>query len=94
MKQGEKTRIKILEAACSIWPVTNLAKIAEAAGLKSHRSVSYYFATEELKDLVAEYAVNSGNSRVIVQLLAMDHIAIKSLSALERKKHLNKIHKS
>lgn len=94
MKHGEKTRIKILEAACSIWPTVNLALIAEAAGLKSHRSVSYYFSTEELKDIIADHAVKSGNSRVIVQLLAMNHSAVSSMSAVERKKHLNKIHKS
>lgn len=94
MKAGEKTKQNILDAGVSVWPDVSLSNVARAAGLKSHRSVSYYFATEDLKDAVAAHAVASGNSRVIVQLLAVNHKAVKKLSTEDRERHLNKIRKT
>lgn len=87
MKHGDKIREKILNAGVEIWPDVTPSNIAKIAKLKSHSVVLYHFKSDELKNAVAEHAVNIGNSRVIVQLIAMKHKAVKKLNVRERNKH-------
>lgn len=94
MKHGEKIKQKILDVGVSIWPDVTLSSVARAAGFKSHASVSYYFPNDELKDAVAAHAVETNNSRVIVQLLAINHKTVKRMPKDQREKHLRKIGKS
>lgn len=87
---GEKTREKILNAGVALWPDVSALAVAHAAGL-THPAVLYHFPDGTLKDAIAEHAVDVGESRVIIQLIAADHKAIKSLSAADRIRHFNAI---
>lgn len=86
-KHGDKIKKKILEAGLSVWPNVTPSSVARAAGLKSHASVLYYFHSDKLKDFIAEYAVQKGDSCVIVQLLAIEHSSIKLMKAKDRLHH-------
>lgn len=86
MKKGDELRKKILETGLKLWPSVSTCKIAEKIGI-SHPNVSYYFGAG-LKDAVAEYAVETGASRVIAQLILTKHKAVKNLTASDRKKHM------
>lgn len=78
------TREKILNAALDIWIKEphnfRLKQVAEAAGITS-AAIYYYF--ENMRDLrqhVIEYAVQTGNSRALAMLAAMDHPAAQSIA--------------
>lgn len=89
-KRSDKTeqiRRDILDMGVKIWPDVTAREIARRLGM-SHPNVSYHFG-EELKDAVAAHAVETGNSRVIAQLIATKHKAIKRLTVLERQKHMD-----
>ena len=83
---GDKTRKKILEAGVKIWPDITLSKVGRAANL-THAAISYHFPTHELRDHIAEHAVKTGVSRVIVQLITENHPAVADLSEGERSAH-------
>lgn len=86
MKPIEK---KILDKAVELWPDVTPSKVAKAMGLNSHTNILYYFRNADiLKTRTAEHAVNTANSRVIVQLLATGHKAVKDMKASERMRHL------
>ncbi len=88
--KGDKTKEKILEAGVKLWP--NITAQAVAAEAKmTHPNVLYHFPGDTLKFAVAEHAVRKGESRVIVQLMAEKHPAIKNLSAADRIRHFNAI---
>lgn len=91
MKHGERVKERILNAGLKVWPDVTLSSVARAAGFKSHRSVSYHFAPDVLKDAIAEHAIKTGNSRVIVQLVAIGHPAIENMSPRERAKHFKSV---
>lgn len=92
MKQsaGEKTREKILQAGVKLWPHVTFHNVAGLSGL-TPPAVLYHFPNGTLKDAVAEYAVEVGESKVIVQLMAADHKAAKKLSPADRIRHFNAI---
>lgn len=83
------TKEKILKAGVSIWPDVTVCAVARAAGI-SHPLVVYHFPVG-LKDAVAEYAVEKGESRVIIQLLASGHKAAMHLSPAARRRHFEAI---
>lgn len=85
MKPIEK---KILDKAVDLWPDVTPSKVAKALRLNSHTNVLYYFPNNTLKDAAAEHAVRTGNSKVIAQLLATGHVAVKDMRPRERLKHL------
>lgn len=87
-KQGEQTRESILETGLKLWPNVTPTSIANTLNI-SHGTVIYHFP--DIKNAVAEYAVKTGNSRVIVQLLAMRHKAVKDMNAVEHIKHFTAI---
>lgn len=86
---GEKTREKILNAGLNLWPNVTASTVGRAAGL-SHAAVLYHFPGT-LRDAVADHAVATGDSRVIVQLMAAGHSAVDKLSPADRIKHFNAI---
>lgn len=89
MKKSTKERI--LDAGLKAWPDVRLTKVAALAGVE-HTHVIYYFRVAgALKDAIAEHAVKTGNSRVILQLIAMNHKAIAGLSQADRIKHFNAV---
>lgn len=88
---GQKTKERILKAAVKLWPDVTLEAVAKAANIKSHQAVLYHFPNGTLRDAVAEYAVKTENSAVIVQLIATDHAAVRSMSPSERNKHFSAI---
>lgn len=66
------------------------SRIAERLHTSAQR-IYYHFpgGHKELRDKVIEHALKEGNSRVIVQLIAMKDPAVKELSPGVRYKHLN-----
>lgn len=87
-EQGKKTRNAILETGLKLWPNVTSTTVANALNI-SHGTVIYHFP--DIKNAVAEYAVKTGNSKVIVQLLATRHRAVKDMPAAERMKHFTAI---
>lgn len=86
MKKGDKLRKKILETGVKLWPNVTTCEIARELDI-THPNVSYYFGSK-LKDAVADYAVETGNSRVIAQLILTKHKAVKKMSEADRMKHM------
>lgn len=84
---GEKTRQKILTAGVRLWPDITLEAVAKSAKVKSHNVVLYHFPDGSLKDAIARHAVETGNSKIIVQLVGLGHDAIKKVSPPERAEH-------
>lgn len=87
-KQGEETRLAILEAGLKLWPDVTPTTVANALGV-SHATVLYHF--EDVKEAVAQYAVEKGYSPVIVQLLAANHKLVRDMPAKERLRHFTAI---
>ncbi len=83
---GDKTREKILNAGLKIWPDVSLSKIGRETGL-THAAISYHFPLDQLRDRIAEHAVEVGDSRVVVQLIAERHPAVDDMPAGERSAH-------
>jgi AcrR family transcriptional regulator len=88
--RGTITKENILKTGLKMWienpDHVSANGIANRIGM-AHGTVLYHFP-EGVKDAVAEYAVEISNSRVIAQLIALNHKAIKKMSATERLKHL------
>lgn len=87
---GDKTREKILNAGVKLWPEVSLSKVAREAGL-THAAVLYHFPMGTLKNRVAEHAIKTGDSRVIVQLIAARHPAIGKMPVGERHSHFRSV---
>lgn len=95
MKQyhGQKIKQTILDAGLELWPHVSNASVAKKLGY-SHARINYYFSKENIKDAVADYAVEIGNSNVITQLILCKHRAVAEMSAPDREQHLrNALHK-
>lgn len=92
MKQshGERTKERILKAGLRTWPGVGLKAVAKAAGM-THPAILYHFPQGTLKNAVADYAVKTGHSRVVLQLIASGHEAAEKLSPAERIKHFNAV---
>lgn len=91
MKHGDRQKRKILNAGLKLWrqdPARlTLRNVADAVGV-THPSVLYHFKEDGgLRDAVAAHAVDRGDSRIIVQLMAMGHAAVKGLSEADRRRH-------
>lgn len=86
--KSEVTQKRILDAGLTLWP--NISARGVAAAMKpkmAHPTVMYHFP-DNLEDAIARHAVETGCSRVIAQLIATNHKAIRKLSPAERTKHL------
>jgi len=88
---GQKTKEKILKAGLTLWPNVTLEGVAAAAKMESHNAVLYHFPNGTLRAAVAEYAVESGCSKVIVQLIGSGHAAVRELSPTDRAKHFKNV---
>jgi len=86
VKKGDELKQRILDVGVKMWPNVNTCKIAKKLGIH-HPNVYYYFG-KGLKDSVAEYAVQSGNSKVIAQLILTNHKAVKDMAEKDRRKHM------
>ena len=84
-KQGEITRQKILETGLKLWPNVTPSSIAKELKI-THALVLHHF--KNVKNAVANYAVENGNSNVIAQLIANGHISVAGMSDDERRRHL------
>lgn len=88
MKKGEATKLLMLETGIKLWPNVTARAIGRKIGL-THSAVAYHFNDGELKDSVAAYAVETGNSKVIAQLIATNHKAVRKMSQADKMKHLS-----
>lgn len=88
---GQKAKEKILKAGLTCWPKVTLEGVAKAAKLQSHNAVLYHFPSGTLRDAVAEYAVETGCSKVIVQLIGSGHSAVLDLSPTDRNFHFDAV---
>ena len=89
--KGAKTRELILQSGLKLWPNVTPSSIAADLGI-THAAVLYHFP--DVKEAVAQYALEVDCSRVIVQLLASNHKLVKSMSGSERLRHFAAITKS
>lgn len=93
MTAGEKTKLSILEMGLRLWRVdpsyVTGRRIARELGL-AHGTVQYHFRGTErsIKDAIAYHAVRSGESRVIVHLIAANHKAVQHMDDAARLEHM------
>lgn len=90
-EKGEKTRELILESGLKLWPDVTPSAIANDLNI-THAAVLYHFS--DVKNAVAEYALEKGYSPVIVQMLASGHKLVRNMNAKDRLKHFTKVVKS
>lgn len=85
-------RLEILKAGVELWErgeQPTASAIAKALGLAAHASVLYHFkGAADLAASLARYAVESGNSRVIVQMIATEHPAVADMDHDRKRYHL------
>lgn len=86
--KGEQTKEKILKAGLQLWPNVTPSTIAAKLGI-THASVLYHFTN--VKEAVAQYAVDNDCSKVIVQMLATNHKLVKDMPAAERLRHFTAV---
>lgn len=84
-EQGLQTKTQILETGLKLWPNVTASSVAKKLN-KSHATILYHF--QDLKNSVAEYAVEKGCMKVIVQLIATNHKVVEKLSEQEKKEIL------
>lgn len=89
---GARIRTLILETGAKLWrddpaKVTS-RKIASILKM-SHGGVLYHFGTvEDMRKAIAVHAIEKGDSRVIVHLIAARHPTIKHMSDADRLAHM------
>lgn len=88
LKQGEQTKEAILKAGLELWPDVTPSTIAAKLGI-THAAVLYHFPN--VKEAVAQYAVETDCSPVIVQMLATNHKFVRDMPAAERLRHFTAI---
>lgn len=85
------TKERILKAGLKLWPDVGPRAIGRALDM-SHARVLYYFGNAaDLSDAIANYAVAQGNSKVIVQLIAVGHSAVRKMKTELRHKYVDTI---
>lgn len=85
---GEDVKERILKIGLNLWPNISVREIGRQMDM-SHSALTYHFGDAAgLKHAVAKYAVDTGNSKVIVQLLAVGHPAIVGMESELRQKHM------
>ena len=88
LKQGEQTKEAILKAGLELWPDVTPSTIAAKLGI-THAAVLYHFPN--VKGAVAQYAVETDCSPVIVQMLATNHKLVRDMPVAERLRHFTAI---
>lgn len=88
MSHGKEIKKSILRAGLVLWPNVTARAIGRRLDM-THSNVLYHFDTvDNLVSAVANYAVEIGESRVIVQLIAAKHAAINGMKAADRAKYM------
>lgn len=81
------TKEKILKAGIKAWledaNSVTAANIARKLNM-THPAILYHF--KNVKDAVAAYAVETGENRIIVQLVTMNHPAVQKMTSEEKLK--------
>ena len=90
-QQGENTRIRILESGLKLWPDVTPSTIAADLGI-THSTVIHHF--ENVKDAVAQYALDTDCSLVVVQMIASNHKLVRNMKGSERLRHFAAVAKS
>lgn len=90
-EQGENTRIRILESGLKLWPDVTPSTIAADLGI-AHSTVIHHF--ENVKDAVAQYALDTDCSLVVVQMIASNHKLVRNMKGSERLRHFANVAKS
>lgn len=88
LKQGEQTKEAILKAGLELWPNVTPSTIATKLGI-THATVLYHFSN--VKEAVAQYAVDNDCSKVIVQMLATNHKLVRDMPVKERLRHFSSL---
>lgn len=88
LKQGEQTKEAILKAGLELWPDVTPSTIAAKLGI-THAAVLYHFPN--VKEAVAQYAVETDCSPVIVQMLATNHKLVRDMPASKRLRHFSSL---
>lgn len=86
------TKTKILKAGIRLWKKNpdEVKALTIAKEIKMvHATVLYHFP-EGVKDAVAAYAVETGESQIISQLVLMGHPAAKLLTPEQRQEHFSR----
>ena len=86
--KGEQTKEEILKAGLELWPDVTPSTIAAKLGI-THATVLYHFPN--VKEAVAQYAVETDCSPVIVQMLATNHKLVRDMTAAERLRHFSSL---
>lgn len=89
MKKVDIKKKAILDTGLKLWPNVSCCNIANDMGI-SHQGIAYHFG-DRLRDSIAEHAVKERNSRVIAQLIAIQHPAIEKMSNAERSRHMKAV---
>ena len=93
MTAGERTKLSILETGLRLWRVdpsyVSARRIAKELGL-THGAVQHHFRNSEhsMKDAIAYHAVEQGEARVIVHLIAANHKAVAHLDDAQRLEYM------
>ena len=86
--KGKQTKEEILKAGLELWPDVTPSTIAAKLGI-THAIVLYHFPN--VKEAVAQYAVDNDCSKVIIQMLATNHKLVKDMPAAERLRHFSSL---
>lgn len=88
---GEQIKARILKAGLELWPDVTARAIGRKLEL-SHSAVLYHFhGADALKAAVAQYALHTGNSKVIVQMIGANHPFVTKMSPALRAQHMASI---
>lgn len=95
MKHGDRRKAQILEAGLQLWRNEQVAptarSIAKALGM-THTTILYHFKdTDNLKQALAGYAVQSRDSIIVPILIAGRNPATATLSEAEKSEFLSAI---
>lgn len=85
------TKTKILKAGVKLWKKNpdDVKALRIAKEIKMVNATVLYHYPDGVKDAVAAYAVETGESLIIAQLILTNHPAVKDLSPEIRQKHLS-----
>lgn len=95
MNRKDKIKTDILKAGLEIWKknpnAVNARNVAKMIN-KTHPTVYHYYPTKrDLVDAIAKYAVDVGDSFIIVSLMLASSPFISGLSEKERQIHLSTV---
>lgn len=90
-EKGKRTRELILESGLKLWPDVTPSTIAADLGV-THATVLYHFS--DVKNAVAQYALDTDCSKVVVQMLASNHPLVKNMKGEERLRHFARVARS